>query len=243
MTLPKFLYHGTSKYNALAAMSHGLKPRGKNGQSNWTHSIESSPDNVYLTDTYPSYFAINAIDTNELGQENGVEAAVLQIDVSRLNLRHLVPDEDVLEQAGRGHDRIEGDMIRRTRHYRKLVKQYKGTDVWTESLQAMGTCAHIGIIPPEAISRVAFFDIRKAASFTWANMDAMICLANYRFCGSKYRNFNNLLFDLPEEADTSYAGLSPQFNLQQATAKAVMIEELNNAKNIIDVQLMIGAGQ
>lgn len=192
MNQPHFLYHGTSAMVAAKAIKEGLRPRSAGGKSNWKRTVESNPDAIYLTDAYPLYFALNCdCDT----------PTVLQIDVSKLNTNFLVPDEDVLEQAGRGHDDVKGGMKQRTRWYRKRLKNYMATDAWLKSLQAMGTCGSLAPIPPEAISRVAFVDYDKAPTLCMQGMDASISLANYRFCGPQYRNLTNRIFGLPTEHD------------------------------------------
>jgi hypothetical protein len=193
-TIPQYLYHGTSAKAARIAMTEGIQPRGKHGKSNWKRTIESNPDTVYLTDAYPVYFALNAAG-------KGNQGAVLQIDVAKLCQPFLVPDEDVLEQAGRGRDDVPGSMKKRTRHYRAQMSDHIGLDTWLTSLEAMGTCGFMATIPPEAISRVAMIDFNKASHLSMFAGDAMICLGNYRFCGPKYRNLTNQLFGLATEDD------------------------------------------
>jgi hypothetical protein len=149
---------------------------------------------VYLTDAYPLYFAVNCEHPND-------DIAVIQLATDRLNPLWLVPDEDVLEQVGRGKDGIEGSMKKRTKHYRNQMVDHLCTDNWKVSLEAMGTCASLEPIPASAITRVAFLNPRECQQLTFAAIDAMICLPNYRFCGPKYRNMTNRLFGLPTEPD------------------------------------------
>jgi hypothetical protein len=253
MNQPRFLYHGTSALVADAALREGLLPRRARGLKrggNWKHSIESNPDTIYLTDAYGPYFAVNATETPKPGspafKSGGVEAAVIEIDVSKLEPFDLVPDEDVLEQAGRGRDGELGvraweagsksAMKVRTRWYRdRIGTNYRDGTKWIPSLEAMGTCGHIGPIPAEAISRVGFWDIRKAPDYTFANMNAMICLANYRFCGPQYKNLQSLLFDEPQIDDplANDKGLPLDFRLQRERERTRMVEQLNAAKRLV----------
>jgi hypothetical protein len=191
---PQFLYHGTTVSAAQRALEIGIRPRREHGRSNWKRTIESNPKTVYLTDAYPLYFAFNAAEHKQ------EEAAVLQIAVDRLDQLWLVPDEDVLEQAGRGHDGITGSMKKRTRFYRDRILDHLATDMWKHSLEAMGTCGSMKPIPPEAITRVAYVP-QDCRQLSMAACDAMIVLANYRFCGTKYRNLTNRLFGLPQVHD------------------------------------------
>jgi hypothetical protein len=193
MNAPRYLYHGTSAKVAERALREGLKPRSAEGvRSNWKRTIESNPETVYLTDAYPLYFALNC---------DSKAPAIIQLDVEKLNTLWLVPDEDVLEQAGRGQDGLQGTMKQRTRTYRKRLPGYVATDKWETSLQAMGTCGSMQPIPAEAIAQVAFIDAAKAPTLCFGASDAMICLQNYRFCGAKYRNLTNQIFGLPLEED------------------------------------------
>jgi hypothetical protein len=175
---PQFLYHGTSAKNAHLAAFEGIHPRGKHGRTNWKRTVESNPDAVYLTDAYPLYFAINAAKDDD-------DYAVIQLDTEKLDQLWLVPDEDVMEQVGRGRDDVKGNMKQRTRWYRKRMNQNLATDNWKVSLQAMGTCASARApIPPEAITRIAYVP-RDAVQLAMEAGDAMIVLANYRFCGAE----------------------------------------------------------
>lgn len=173
------LYHGTSESRARRIMAEGLKPRGKTGRTNWTHTIESNPKAVYLTDAYPIYFAFNACHDERW--------AILEIDTDKLDESRLHPDEDVLEQAGRNYDHLQGKgMIERTRYYRRA----RTNPNWEKSLEFMGTCGYYGEIPPEAITRVVLIDPEKLdGGFVLSMIDCSISLMNYKFCKEKYRNY------------------------------------------------------
>jgi hypothetical protein len=90
------LYHGTAERHLPAILRDGLKPRGKR-KGNWSHSIESNADAIYLTNAYALYFAHSATDP----KDNGDRSVVLEIDTSKLDSFWLVPDEDWLEQVSR----------------------------------------------------------------------------------------------------------------------------------------------
>src|SRR5204863_5538572 len=124
-----------------------------------------------------------------------------QFETARLDDGNLVPDEDVLEQAGRGQDDVPGSMKMRTRHYRRQLPEFLFRDNWQASLRGMGTCGYMGTIPPDRIARVALLDRTLAPTVVWGARDAFISLSNYRFCASKYRNLTRRLFGLPLEVD------------------------------------------
>jgi hypothetical protein len=195
MEIPEFLYHGTDAFSARRALEQGLQPRSVHKRkSNFAHTVHSNAKTVYLTDAYPLYFAFNAA-------RKGQDAAVIQIPTSRLDQLWLVPDEDVLEQAGRNHDGISGDIKERTLHYRDRIPDYVATEGWIKSLNAMGTCGSLKPIPSNAIARVAFINPKESPVLYVNVLEAIICLANYKFCGPKYRNLTNRLFGLPLEED------------------------------------------
>ena len=111
------LYHGTSEKAWNSIKKSGIRPRGLSKKSNWKHSIESNPDTVYLTDTYPLHFAMSAI--RQTGDKID-RVAIIEVDTDLLPGK-LVPDEDALEQASRHQN--DGlpetwTMVQRTRYYR-----------------------------------------------------------------------------------------------------------------------------
>lgn len=204
------LYHGTNETLAKKILVEGLRPRGKNGNSNWTHSIESNPNAVYLTDAYAMHFCFQSTDP-----DNPERWAIFEVDTDLLKPYLLRPDEDVLEQAGRKHDNlpVHWDMKRRTRHYRKLAEmdpRYIGK--WTTSLEAMGTCAYYGNIPTSAITQVSYFDPEKNPAMAMHCAQATICLANYHICGAQYKAMLRWMTGkpvMPEEVD-NWLAMAPE---------------------------------
>lgn len=197
------LYHGLSEQSAHSALRQGLLTRKQTKKSNWSHSVHSNPDCVYLSDAYPLYFAMQAVPDRSVRRkkdEEGVKAAIIELDSDFLNPFKLLPDEDVLEQAGRGGKDslpLDWSMHQRTKHYRKHMMDHIGRDTWNPSLNLMGTCAHQGPITPDAFTRVAYIDIVKKRRLVWSAMDASISIANYKFCGHTYRCINAFIFDEP----------------------------------------------
>ncbi len=188
------LHHGTSERTARKALLEGLLPRSeRRSKGNWSHSVESHPGAVYLTNSYSIHFATQATKADERG-------AVLEIDTGFLNPFKLVPDEDCLEQVGRGQDDIPGTLRLRTLHYRRLLPTYQGHDKHEVSLRALGNCCYLGAIPPAAISRVAFFNPMELIGVS----DPSISLPNYKYMGAHYRYLSRWLFDpdQPPELDT-----------------------------------------
>lgn len=190
------LYHGTSAAAVPGILEHGIKPRGKNGTSNWKRTIESNPEAVYLTNAYALHFAANATKEKE-------RMAVVEIDSTLLSPLRLCPDEDFLEQATRkqndpGLAPMGKSMKYRTRWYRRHIREF--SQFWDASLEHMGTCCHYGVIPVEAIIRVAFINAQTYAAMVWTcGLDPMISVMNYRFAGEKYRHSMARMFGDTEE--------------------------------------------
>lgn len=192
---PTHLYHGTTGEVARRALVEGLRPRGETGAaSNWEHTVSSNFDLVYLTASYAPYFAMTA-------QPKGIPVedqrwAVLEIDLARLDDGSLFPDEDFLEQGSRdaemptwtkglGLDRCK-TMKDRTVWFRTNIAAFQ--ELWPASIEHLGTAAHLGTIPPEAISRVGIFTPnREAAAIVQSVSDPMISIMNYKFMGDRYQ--------------------------------------------------------
>lgn len=194
------LYHGTSRAVALKAIRDGLKPRKMTKAGNWECASHSGA--VYLTDAYPLYFGVQALEQTYFRNPEGDGrhiAAVVEIETDRLSPFDFVPDEDVLEQVGRRHDELpeRWTMRQRTTYYRqRLASEYRNGEGWLKSLEAMGTCAHLGPIPAAAITRVAFVDNRvpRGAQLMWEGLQPSISLINYRFMAPKYRELTQSVF-------------------------------------------------
>jgi hypothetical protein len=174
------LYHGTSESRARRIMLEGIKPRGKCGETNWKHTLESNPKAVYLTDAYPLYFAAQSTNAGE-------RWAVIEVETDLLDDSRLHPDEDVLEQAFRKSDELprSWSMYQRGRWYRKQAIRNPN---WEARLKDMGTCAYYGTIPPTAITRVVMVDTKKIhPGFLLRLIDCTITLGNYFLSGEEYR--------------------------------------------------------
>ena len=190
------LYHGTSESRAKKILVRGIRPRGRHGKTNWKHSVESNPRAVYLTDAYPGHFAIQAA-------KKGERLAILEIDTERLDKSKLHPDEDLLEQSGRHYDALPADwsIAKRTRWYRA---QAPHNSKWELSLQGMGTVGYYGVIPPEAITCVVYFDPATkgpAQDFYWALGDTSVSMMNYMILAPTHKARLRYLFNEPVTAE------------------------------------------
>lgn len=171
---PTLLYHGTSHTHALDALRHGIKPRGQTRAPTWSDR-PSNRNCVYLTDTYPIYFAAAAAMRN-----NDAYAAVLEIDTAYLDPSMLRADEEVFEQTSRGKDQIAGTRLERVTHYADALQN--DFQQAAGSLDAMGSCAYNDYIPPNAITRMALLQMNPPIQPVQWSSNASISVANFHFC-------------------------------------------------------------
>ena len=144
--MPLFLYHGTHLSNLESVLIRGLHPRGE-APSRWPQQ-PSRQDCVCLTANQGfAYGRVNNEDD---------KVAVFEVELSSLNKRLLYPDEDFIadylaHQPGSGgtyHDLLPVVL--------KNISSYK--KFWKESIDGMGSIAHRGPIPVQAITRYCTVD-------------------------------------------------------------------------------------
>ena len=184
------LYHGTNTNNLDKILKDGLYPRG-NSEGNWTHTIRSRNDMVYLTNSYAVYFAMCSIGEDDM-HDGFVKPVVLEVEVDACNL---YPDEDFMEQATRNNamwqDYFDSigckDMTARTEYFRDNISEF--ADDYINSLEYLGNACHFGEIKPESIKRYSVLDANKV----WDYSDPTITLMNYKIMGSRYRKLSKKL--------------------------------------------------
>jgi hypothetical protein len=144
------LYHGTDAKTAARILSDGLLPRHRTGKSVWTHTVESNDTCVYLTECYPGYYAW------ETCAADGKCWGIVEVDLNRLDVALLRPDEDFLEMRSRAVS--DTDVIGRTAEFAGRLDEHAA--LWESSLERLGSCAYRGAVAVDAISAVAVFDPR-----------------------------------------------------------------------------------
>jgi len=143
---------------------------------------------VYLTTTYPLYFAHAAAPP-------GGDMLVVEV-ADDLDTSHLFPDEDYVAQS--------------MAHYTQspVIDFHNGVcanledfqEHWTASLENMGTVAYRGAIVPDMITRVAVLDPTKMdRSLLWSMLDPSITPLNHMVRGAFYRGFVAWVFGEEDE--------------------------------------------
>lgn len=184
------LYHGTATAAIPGMVREGIKPRGKDGATNYKR-VPSNEQTVYMTDAYPHFFGLNA-SANCNAPEEGV--AILEIDTTRLKEDRWVADEDFLEQYHRKLDpnnpKMRLPIEERTAIFRSIATEY----VPATSLVGLGTIGYRGTVPWQAVKRVAFVT-QEFATQCLLSFDPMIHIDNYMILGPRYRLFTRSFFD------------------------------------------------
>ena len=171
------LYHGTSAKYLDQILEQGIQPTETTNQnSNW--DVHSAPDRVYLTDTYPLYFAITA------AMELDSDAVIIEVEVDE---SELVPDEDFLAQA----TRVTSNLIDDTQYFRDNLYttefNYSLSELAEKSLEGLGT-ACIKCVKPEHIIRYTVIPESDLVGLVLRECDPTITLANHKFCGHGYKD-------------------------------------------------------
>jgi hypothetical protein len=179
------LYHGTSLRHLKSISDNGLVPRGAR-PSNW--KAASDDKSVYLSDAYALYFA----DQAQLDDEG---LLLVEVETDLLDPTSLRADEDAAlhaYQAGalpelhpllKGYSTPHSRAKAISRELSSLAQDYGIGHL--QSLRYLGTCSHLGTIPPDAITRM--FAFNGAGKWFLPFHDPIISPENYAICGDEYR--------------------------------------------------------
>lgn len=195
--LPRFLYHGSSGNHHNAISFHGLRPRIETGISNWHGQYESHHEAVYLTDTYATYFAIQAHNDEPEADTFAMNLFVYEIDTELLNEKNLCADEDVLtlwarqESSRLAWNGLTDYALKMRMEDRRKQMQMVSAE---RSLNALGTCAHMGPIPLHAITRALVYSPQVASELVMRGDDPVINLKAFKFLGDEYKTYLRWLF-------------------------------------------------
>jgi hypothetical protein len=232
------LYHGTSERVARKALTEGLWPRAlSRAPSLWERTVPSNSQLVYLTASYPGYFAANAA-------EEGEKWAIIEVDTDLLDEDDLRPDEDAMEQGSRelgetGFEELDalplGAMKERTLWFRDNIELFR--HLWEKSLEMLGTVGYCGVISPEAITRVGIYDPKSSPGVSMAVIDTMVCLMNHRFLFERHQRMVAVL--MGDSTDPGALLMHPSmrevmgeeaFSRVRKSVEAVRVEVLINTQ-------------
>lgn len=169
----RWLYHGTTETVARRILDNGegLLPRAER-PSRWQHAPSRS-DCVYLTDIYGVKYASDIQINTFMHDINPVRGAVIEVDMNNLNHAHLLADEDYMakiQMMAQAKQSIrEGTKPKEWTldDFRRLEIYYANNELegahlaWRDCLLHYGTVAYSGVIPREAITRIALITIKR----------------------------------------------------------------------------------
>lgn len=232
-----FMYHGTTEQAAVKALKEGLLPRSTSKiKGHWDHTINSNPEHVYLTEAYASYFAMSATPVESTFD---TKWAILKIDVDKLDLGKLYPDEDFLAQVAAqgsqpGMDHLEGlSLIEKTEWFKSNLEGFQHH--WVDSIKGLGNCSYKGIIPAEAIVQISLYDPNSNQAMTQMAMDPSISLMNYQIMGAKYRALTKWFFkDLSPVEDYFGIGGMMFYSEEQVNEYQKYVENTSGVQLLIN---------
>ena len=182
------LYHGTSSEFKESISQEGINPRKESSHlGNWSKA-PSREDFVYLTDTYPIYFAFAAL--NEVINEDELAKENLLIYKLRVQTDKLYPDEDFIYHL----NKKENIAISNEECKELAIKNQKD---WESSLKMLGTVGHYGkISTTQIISQVELkLEDQKDLFLVWEGIQPTISIENKLFCGQRYQELTESLFN------------------------------------------------
>lgn len=148
------IYHGTSERAARGIVRRGIIPTSLFQE----HGTSDFKDVVYLTSGYAGLFASRKCKLHE-------RWAIIEVDTSLIpeDERWLCPDENFLEQGTSGTDADDFFGVTPQMSQKQRMKCYRNkvddfSHLWKDSLDSIGAISHVGVIPPEAITRVVSFN-------------------------------------------------------------------------------------
>lgn len=197
--LPSVLYHGTRSSLLPRIAAEGLQPRSLSGSSNWSHSVESREDAVYLTRAYGLHYARACRAPGD--------PVLLEIRTAHLDPTLFASDEDGVAQlrAGQAEAGPGATLAEATLFWRERIHTVHPST----SLSSLGNCAYFGGVPPEAISRVLALSEADALRLTLQACDPVVSTMNYRFFGDQFRAFSAWLFDPQGHCPSSPLAVGP----------------------------------
>lgn len=189
------LYHGTSLDRLEAILKDGIVPRAKRNDPGHWEKFPSNPDTVYLSSVYPLHFAQTAWCAQ---MEAGIDSSwpvLIEIDTEWLDTHRLIADEDALAQSLVATDKTKKLTNKLQIEMQRRAKLFVGTDLWEESLQALGTCGHWGTIHVPEQARIAILDpSEQGARQAIYDQDAVLSLVAFQIMKKKYANLIAWIF-------------------------------------------------
>jgi len=216
------LYHGTSLKNLIRILTDGrIRPRPKDDKGNWGHTYVSHEGLIYLTDTYPLFYAFQACKDND-------KPVILEIEIDE---DELYPDEDFIREivSKQFHvDIKDADKIM----LEQEISVQSNPHLAMDSLERIGTVCYHGYIPVSWITRICVlwdkWIVYNNVDHVVSNMMAHTILRfkykpliKYLFNGEKYQTMdgfigydNPVMVEMAERVRKHFAVLDSPFRIE-----------------------------
>jgi len=219
------LWHGTSSRFLDLILEHGLLPKAaleeygiESGEQHWKE-FPSRDECVYLTDTYPLYFAASRSEYPE-------KMLIIETEVDEGLLE---PDEDFIVQGLNQTNKLETQTIWLLKNWqgvadedlpsgedltfefchsiiRDSISLFWG-DLADDSIKGLGTVAHLGPIHETEITRYALIDMKEQAGITAISLDPSISVWNKLLLGQRYSETVRWIFGDRETIPHAFEGM------------------------------------
>lgn len=203
---PRYLYHGTVERHHSSIMQNGIQPPRVTGINNWEKGRDRSYKKaVYLTSSYPTVYAQNAMGTSE---ETANERYVIyEIDTDRLPWESsLCACEDVLRLWM--WDSVKTLPVQSAVEFTSANFHGAMLAVSAErSIEALGQCAIIGSVPTRCIVSALFLDQAAMVALVMNGLDPVMTLKSFSLFGEQY----NLAISHMFGRSTHHGILNPKF--------------------------------
>jgi|GEM_PF-1017160 len=174
------LYHGTSTEHLDAILKNGILPRCVTGRpNNYNADIPSHPDFVYVSDTYPAYYAHGAVKADD------TEIVIIAVDV---NQEDLYPDEDFVASCLSGSEDSDWKEVR-TKIWPPLYQ-----DFWEDSLTYNGVACTESISPKQIMDHRVIPTKGNIDLLLDIGFDSQPTMINHSLFGTVYRESVQALF-------------------------------------------------
>jgi hypothetical protein len=202
---PMKLYHGTNERAARVILEgDSIQPHGSR-PGNFDDDAPSGVDRVYLATGFAPYYAAKACgvwdDDYADDRQPSERLTIFEVDIDRLDQKKLVPDEDFIYRVCGARPTTKQEQLQQLCCVRDNILQYRTR--WRESLDGLGTCAHLGTVPREAIIRVSFFEYTSNPDILGL-LSEDVSLDDHQVNGRYYRSLTRWFF---KDVDLTVADL------------------------------------
>jgi hypothetical protein len=180
------IYHGTAAKNLESIRRHGLLPTDDIGiKTNWK-AVPSKLGCVYLSKAYALYYG-------QAGGDYESPFALIEVDETKLDPTRMLPDEDFIAEVFKEGHRMGGQLpdefldASGIEELTNRIDPRRFRSLLEDCQTYFGNVVYEGVIPPEAISRVAILSWEEQHILRHLALDATPTPINHYLVGRTYR--------------------------------------------------------